>query len=89
MLLVASAIGDYFGLSVADPRPEGAKGRAPDGIIRAVNLLDADGIRKILSNVVTNFTSFAPLGTVLVALILPTLWALKRTGISWHSVPLW
>lgn len=69
MLLVASAIGDYFGLSVADPRPEGAKGRAPDGIIRAVNLLDADGIRKILSNVVTNFTSFAPLGTVLVAML--------------------
>nr|WP_281492352.1 AbgT family transporter [Wohlfahrtiimonas chitiniclastica] len=39
------------------------------GIIRAVNLLDADGIRKILSNVVTNFTSFAPLGTVLVAML--------------------
>ncbi|WP_163837187.1 AbgT family transporter [Providencia stuartii] len=69
ILLVSSAIGQYFGVSVADPRPEGAKGRAADGVIHVVSLLDAEGIRKILSNVVTNFTGFAPLGTVLVALL--------------------
>lgn len=62
-------MGSYFGLSVADPRPEGAAGRATDGVIRVINLLDADGIRKILSNVVSNFTGFTPLGTVLVAML--------------------
>ncbi len=69
MILVGSAIGSYFGLSVVDPRPEGAAGRAPDGVIHVVNLLDAEGIRKILSNVVSNFTGFTPLGTVLVAML--------------------
>ncbi len=69
LILIGSAVGSYFGLSVADPRPEGAAGRATDGVIRVVNLLDADGIRKILSNVVSNFTGFTPLGTVLVAML--------------------
>lgn len=69
VILIGSAVGSYFGLSVADPRPEGAAGRAPDGIIHVVNLLDADGIRKILSHVVSNFTGFTPLGTVLVAML--------------------
>ena len=68
-ILVSSALGAYFGLSVADPRPEGAPGRVPGGIIYAQSLLNAEGIRKILSNVVTNFTGFAPLGTVLVAML--------------------
>ncbi|MDR2242217.1 MAG: AbgT family transporter, partial [Providencia alcalifaciens] len=27
ILLVSSAVGQYFGISVPDPRPEGAKGR--------------------------------------------------------------
>ncbi|WP_340621361.1 AbgT family transporter [Xenorhabdus siamensis] len=69
ILLVSSAIGQYFDITAIDPRPEGAKGRAEDGVIYIVSLLDADGIRKILSNLVTNFTGFAPLGTVLVALL--------------------
>lgn len=69
LILIGSAVGSYFGLSVADPRPEGAAGRATDGVIRVINLLDADGIRKILSNVVSNFTGFTPLGTVLVAML--------------------
>ncbi|CEE90665.1 Efflux pump component MtrF (antibiotic resistance) [Xenorhabdus nematophila str. Anatoliense] len=69
ILLVSSAIGQYFDITVIDPRPEGAKGRAEDGLIHIISLLDAEGIRKILSNLVTNFTGFAPLGTVLVALM--------------------
>src|SRR5699024_3209984 len=69
LILIGSAVGSYFGLSVADPRPEGAAGRATDGVIHVVNLLDADGIRKILSNIVSNFTGFTPLGTVLVAML--------------------
>ncbi|PHM38400.1 aminobenzoyl-glutamate transporter [Xenorhabdus mauleonii] len=69
ILLISSAIGQYFDISVVDPRPENTKGRAADGLIHIVSLLDAEGIRRILSNLVTNFTSFAPLGTVLVAFL--------------------
>ncbi|MFC0308111.1 AbgT family transporter [Gallibacterium trehalosifermentans] len=68
-LLVASAIGEYLSISVIDPRPEGAKGRSPDGIIYIVSLLNQEGLIKILTNLVKNFTSFAPLGTVLVAML--------------------
>ncbi|ARC06244.1 TPA: AbgT family antimetabolite efflux transporter MtrF [Neisseria meningitidis] len=69
LLLIASAAGAYFGLSVPDPRPVGAKGRADDGLIHVVSLLDADGLIKILTHTVKNFTGFAPLGTVLVSLL--------------------
>jgi aminobenzoyl-glutamate transport protein len=37
--------------------------------VHPVNLLSVAGLHKILTGLVTNFTSFAPLGTVLVALI--------------------
>ncbi|MGH7774249.1 MAG: AbgT family transporter [Candidatus Binatia bacterium] len=37
--------------------------------IAAVNLLDRQGIQSIITKAVTNFTGFAPLGTVLVAMI--------------------
>lgn len=45
--------------------------------ITAVNLLSADGLRLILERTVTNFTHFAPLGTVLVAIL--------GIGIAEHS----
>lgn len=68
-IVVFSGIADWFGLSAIDPRPEGAKGRDPDGIIEVVSLLSAEGLQKIVTGLVTNFTGFAPLGTVLVALL--------------------
>lgn len=37
--------------------------------IAAVNLLDRQGIQSVITKAVTNFTGFAPLGTVLVAMI--------------------
>lgn len=37
--------------------------------IAAVNLLDRQGIQNVIAKAVTNFTGFAPLGTVLVAMI--------------------
>lgn len=37
--------------------------------VHAVSLLTPDGIRKIFTSAVSNFTSFAPLGTVLVAML--------------------
>lgn len=68
-VVLISGVAEFFDVSVADPRPDDAAGRAPDGRIYAVSLLSADGIRWIVENLVTNFTSFAPLGTVLVALL--------------------
>ena len=38
-------------------------------LIRPVSLLTADGLHRILVDMVTNFTSFAPLGTVLVSML--------------------
>lgn len=37
--------------------------------VEAFNLLTREGLHMIMTNMVTNFTSFAPLGTVLVALL--------------------
>lgn len=68
-LLVLSALLSYLGVSVIDPRPVGAKGRSEDGIIQVVNLLNGEGLARIVENLVTNFTGFVPLGTVLVALL--------------------
>ena len=68
-LLVLSSVLSYFGVSVIDPRPEGAKGRSVDGMIEVVNLLNGEGLARIVENLVTNFTGFVPLGTVLVALL--------------------
>lgn len=64
LVIVSSGIAAFFGLSVADPRPSTL------GEEIAVNsLLSAEGLRYIVSNLVTNFTQFPPLGVVLVALL--------------------
>ncbi|MEM1116229.1 MAG: AbgT family transporter [Bacteroidota bacterium] len=68
-VVVVSGIAGWFDLAVPDPRPEGARGRADDGMIRAVSLMTGEGLRYIVSTLVTNFTGFVPLGTVLVALL--------------------
>ncbi len=68
-IVLLSGLFGWMGLAVEDPRPAGARGVAEDGMIRAVSLLNGDGIRRIFTNLVTNFTSFAPLGVVLVAMI--------------------
>ncbi len=68
-IVVVSGFFGWIGLAVEDPRPAGARGVAEDGMIRAVSLLNGDGVRRIFTNLVTNFTSFAPLGVVLVAML--------------------
>ena len=50
-------------------RREGAAGRADNGLIEIVSLLNAEGLRRIITNLVRNFVEFAPLGTVLVAML--------------------
>ncbi len=68
-IVLLSGVFDAISLSVEDPRPEGAKGRADNGMIEVVSLLSAEGLRWIMQNLVKNFVEFAPLGTVLVALL--------------------
>ncbi|MBT8137968.1 MAG: AbgT family transporter [Gammaproteobacteria bacterium] len=68
-VVVLSGILGFFDLAVIDPRPEGAKGRAANGMIEVVSLMNAEGLRMIVLNLVRNFVEFAPLGTVLVALL--------------------
>jgi aminobenzoyl-glutamate transport protein len=60
-IVIISAIAAVFDLSVTHP---GTK-----ETIKAVSLLNGDGLRRILTEMVRNFTNFAPLGTVLVALL--------------------
>ncbi|MFK7960104.1 MAG: AbgT family transporter [Phycisphaerales bacterium] len=68
-IVVVSAVAGHLEVSAADPRPEGFPGRADNGLIEARSLLSGEGIRWMATNLVTNFTGFVPLGTVLVALL--------------------
>lgn len=69
LIVLLSGVLAAYGVSVPDPRPPGSAGRADDGIIRVISLLDAEGLRRIVTGLVTNFTAFVPLGTVLVAML--------------------
>jgi aminobenzoyl-glutamate transport protein len=68
-IVLLSGVLAAIGISVPDPRPEGAAGRSVDGIIEVVSLVNAEGLRRIVTGLVTNFTGFVPLGTVLVAML--------------------
>jgi aminobenzoyl-glutamate transport protein len=61
LVIVLSWIATLMDLSVQHP--------ATGAMVQPVNLLSVSGLQRILTGLVTNFTSFAPLGTVLVALI--------------------
>jgi len=61
VVVVASDIAVRIGVEVVKP--------GTDVIVKPVSLLTIDGLHKILTGLVTNFTGFAPLGTVLVALL--------------------
>ena len=68
-IVLLSGLFGYLGVAVEDPRPAGAPNVAEDGMIRAVSLMNGDGVRRIFTGLVDNFTSFAPLGVVLVAML--------------------
>jgi aminobenzoyl-glutamate transport protein len=61
LVIVASWIATLLDVSVVHP--------TTGKVVTPVNLLSLEGLHRILTNLVTNFTGFAPLGTVLVALI--------------------
>src|SRR5690606_2877036 len=61
LVAIISLIGDWFSLSAIHP--------ADKSIIEVKNLLNADGIRWIYTNIVYNFVNFPPLGYVLAVMI--------------------
>jgi aminobenzoyl-glutamate transport protein len=63
-VVLISAVAAAFGLQVADPRPH-----ANGAMLQVKSLLTGDGVRWMSQSMVTNFSGFAPLGTVLVALL--------------------
>jgi aminobenzoyl-glutamate transport protein len=61
VVMVVSAIAARMGIEVLHP----ATGKT----IAPMSLLTVEGLHRIVTNMVSNFTGFAPLGTVLVALL--------------------
>lgn len=61
IVVIISAICSAAGLSAVNP--------ADGSTVEIFNLLSVDGIKYLWSNVITNFSGFAPLGMVLVAVI--------------------
>ncbi|MBU1368726.1 MAG: AbgT family transporter [Bacteroidetes bacterium] len=61
LALVLSWVASQFDLEVIHP--------GTGELIQPVNLLSVHGLHMILTNMVTNFTGFAPLGVVLVAML--------------------
>lgn len=60
-ILALSGVAAYLGVQAVHP--------VSGETLEAVSLLNRDGLHRILSNAVTNFTGFAPVGTVLVAIM--------------------
>jgi aminobenzoyl-glutamate transport protein len=60
-ILVLSAVFAMFGASAVDP--------VTKETYEAINLLSKEGLHRILTDMVENFTSFAPLGIVIVAML--------------------
>lgn len=60
-VIVLSWVVSFFDVSVIHP----GTGES----IQPVSLLSVEGLHKIILNLITNFTSFAPLGTVLVSIL--------------------
>jgi aminobenzoyl-glutamate transport protein len=60
-VILASAIAARLDLAVRHP--------GTGEVVRPVSLLSVPGLHRILTEMVTNFTGFAPLGTVLVAML--------------------
>ncbi|GAA6145066.1 AbgT family transporter [Thalassolituus maritimus] len=60
-VLLASAVASALGVSTSHP--------TTGELLSANNLLSGEGVARILQNTVSNFTSFAPVGTVLIAML--------------------
>jgi len=65
IIILVSGIASYFNLSVQYFDASAGE----EVVVEAVSLMSAEGINHIFNSAVENFTSFAPLGTVLVAML--------------------
>ncbi len=74
LVVIISEIAVRYGLNVTF-----TSGQNLEKTVTAVSLLSTEGIRHIFSSAVTNFTGFAPLGTVLVAML--GVGVAERTGL--------
>ncbi|WP_226678087.1 AbgT family transporter [Mesobacillus jeotgali] len=72
MVVLLSAVFSAMGVKVADPMNEGE-------FLTVKNLLSKEGIAYLFESAVTNFTGFAPLGTVLVTML--GIGIAERTGL--------
>lgn len=65
LVIIISEIGARAGMTVSyyDARQQA------DATVTAVSLMNAEGIRYMFNSATKNFTGFAPLGTVLVAML--------------------
>ena len=61
LIVVLSGVFASFGIEAVHP--------GTGEVIRPVSLLSISGLHRILTELITNFTSFAPLGTVLVSML--------------------
>lgn len=61
LVVVLSSLVDFFGVEAQHPITK--------ELIKPFNLLSSEGLRLFLNDAVKNFSSFAPLGTVLVAML--------------------
>jgi aminobenzoyl-glutamate transport protein len=68
-VIIVSFFAEQAGMAVTFERIDVATGELEEVVVEAVSLLSVEGIRRIFSEAVTNFTGFAPLGTVLVAML--------------------
>ena len=69
IIMVVSNITYKLGTSVTYEGIDVATGELKELTVGVVSLLTPEGIRYMFTNAIKNFTSFAPLGTVLVALL--------------------
>jgi aminobenzoyl-glutamate transport protein len=69
IVVVVSAVGQWAGWSSIDPRRTGSAADAPVSYVYVKSLMSEAGLRWMATALVENFVRFAPLGTVLVALL--------------------
>ena len=69
LIMCISHIAYKLGVGVTYESIDIASGELKEATVNVVSLLTPEGIRYIFTSAISNFTSFAPLGTVLVALL--------------------
>ncbi len=68
-IIIISAVAEMAGVSVTGDLINRSTGEIETQTITAVSLLNGKGFQYMLTNAVSNFTSFAPLGVVLVGML--------------------